>query len=286
MTSDSRFTASVGGRRTAYQEAGPKAGELILFVHGVGLNADVWAPQMAAFGTAQRAIAYDMWGHGGSDLPSESAGLADYVGQLHGLLEALEIEQISVVGHSMGALVAIGFALAHPERVRRLVALNAVYDRAPESRAAALARAEALEREGGAATTDQALARWFGVGSQSAEREQVRRWLESVDPKGYARAYRVFATSDDAFTGRLGDLAMPALFATGEYDPHSTPEMSRLMAMQAPRGAVQVLAGERHMAAFVSPAKVNAMVAEFLRDDHARPGEHAQAKVGNAGAGG
>jgi pimeloyl-ACP methyl ester carboxylesterase len=284
--SDARRIASVGGRRTAYREAGPDAGEPILFVHGVGLNADVWAPQMAAFGAVRRTIAYDMWGHGGSDLPPENAVLADYVGQLHGLLEALGIEQATVVGHSMGALVAIGFALAHPRRVCRMVALNAVYDRAPESRAAALSRADALEGEGGATTTDQALARWFGVESHSAEREQVRRWLESVDPKGYARAYRVFATSDDAFVGRLADLAVPALFATGEYDPHSTPEMSRRMAMQAPHGSVQVLAGERHMAAFASPAVVNDMLAEFLRDDHAGAGEPARAAVGNAGAGG
>jgi pimeloyl-ACP methyl ester carboxylesterase len=92
---------------------------------------------------------------------------------------------------------------------------------------------------------------------------QVEGWLQAVDPVGYARAYRVFATSD---VGRLDGLACPALFMTGELDPHSTPEMSRAMAAAAPLGRAVVVPGHRHMAAFVAPEICNPVILEFLRD--------------------
>jgi pimeloyl-ACP methyl ester carboxylesterase len=61
-------------------------------------------------------IVYDMLGHGDSALPAADVTLRDYADQLAGLLNHLGIAA-NVVGHSMGALVALEFALAHPERV-------------------------------------------------------------------------------------------------------------------------------------------------------------------------
>lgn len=251
--------------RTAYRAEGE--GEPIVFIHGVGMNKDVWAPQLDAFAATHRVVLYDMLGHGGSPLPPAEPTLADYAGQLHRLLDALGIDRANIVGHSMGSLVALAFALAHPERVLRLVALNAVYDRTPEQRAAVEARAALLAEEGMGATLDGTLARWFGKAEEPALAEkarQVRTWLEAVDPVGYARTYRLFATSDDAFVGRLDRLRMPALFLTGEHDRNSSPEMSLRMAALAPNGVAQVVAGERHMMSFTSPETINPILRDFL----------------------
>ena len=250
---------------TAYRGEGE--GEPIVFVHGVGMNKDVWAPQVEAFAGTHRVVVYDMLGHGGSPPPPAEPTLSDYAGQLRRLLDALGIDRANIVGHSMGSLVALAFATAHPRRVLRLVALNAVYDRTPEQRAAVEARAAMLAKEGMGATLDGTLARWFGKaedGALAAKARQVRAWLEAVDPVGYARTYRLFATSDDAFVGRIDRLAMPALFLTGEHDLNSSPEMSRRMAALAPNGVAQVVSGERHMMSFTSPETINPILRDFL----------------------
>ncbi len=250
---------------TAYRAEGE--GEPIVFVHGVGMNKDVWAPQLAAFAATHRVVAYDMLGHGGSALPPAEPRLSDYVDQLRRLLDALGIDRANIVGHSMGSLVALAFAMAYPDRVRRLVALNAVYDRTPEQRAAIEARAAMLAREGIGATLDGTLARWFGDAKEGAfaeKAQQVRAWLEAVDPIGYARTYGLFATSDNAFGSKLERLAMPALFLTGEHDLNSSPEMSRRMAAMAPGGVAQVVSGERHMMSFTSPETINPILRDFL----------------------
>lgn len=253
---------------------GTGEGPPVILIHGVGLNADVWASQIVALAPSHRVIAYDTLGHGRSALPPEIASLDDYVGQLFRLMDGLGLPGASLVGHSMGAMIAIAAALEDPARIDRLVALNAVHDRSPDQRAAARERADLLDRGGAAKTSEAALERWFGPsagGAFAAERAQVRDWLDAVDPAGYARAYRVFATADSAYASRLKELRCPALFITGELDPHSTPAMSLAMAAAAPQGHAVVLPGQRHMAAFAAPDVCNRIILDFLQTGSVPP---------------
>jgi len=89
-----------------------------VFIHGVGLNHQVWQPQVDYFtASGYQVLIYDMLGHGQSRQPDEGVTLDDYVAQLTRLLDHLQIERSDVIGHSMGALIAVAFALAHPDRV-------------------------------------------------------------------------------------------------------------------------------------------------------------------------
>ena len=250
---------------TSYLRAGH--GEPLVLIHGVGMNASIWTPQIEALRNDFDFVAYDMLGHGGSSRSSADVKLSDYAGQLRSVLDALQLETAHVVGHSMGALVALEFALAHSARVGSVAALNAVYCRTPEQRAAVEQRAAALNDGRGTVSPDGTIARWFGdplpAGVHHAA-ETVRNLLEAVDPVGYARTYRLFATSDDAHRGRLGSLNVPALFMTGELDPNSTPAMSHAMAAAAVKGRCEIISGERHMMPVTASCEVNQRLRAFL----------------------
>lgn len=256
------------GRRTAILSGGAEAGATpVLFIHGVGLDHTVWRPQMAAFAGQRPVHAYDMMGHGGSDRPRGRPDLADYAAQLVGVLDMLGIEQAHLVGHSMGAMVALEAALSHPERAASVTALNAVYRRTAEQRAAVLHRVEALEAGEARPGVEATLARWFDTPAPpdlADEAERMRRLLERADEQGYALAYRVFATADAVYAERLPRLSVPALFMTGQNDPNSTPEMTRAMAAAVPGSRGLVLSGERHMMPLVGAARVNAEIARFI----------------------
>jgi len=265
---------------TSYSVHAPQsadARETVVLIHGVGMNQSVWAPQIAALTSAYQVVVYDMLGHGDSALPTAMPTLDEYAAQLDALLDTLTIERAHVVGHSMGALVALEFALTHPERTLSVAALNAVYDRTPAQRAAVMTRAATLgdtsaEKPvdtGTEAGIDATLSRWFGDPipvhlTQAAQ--AVRGLLLSVDPVGYARTYRLFASSDDAHVGRLASLSVPALFLTGECDPNSSPAMSRAMAAVTPHGRAEIIANERHMMNVTDPARVNASLLAFLAE--------------------
>ncbi|SCW43258.1 alpha/beta fold hydrolase [Ancylobacter rudongensis] len=260
--------------QVAYRRAGVAGAPVVVLIHGVGMASEVWGPQIVALSVGHDVIALDMPGHGGSSLPPEDARLSDYADQVVALLDGLGLPSAALVGHSMGALVALETALSHPARVRAVAALNAVFCRTPEQRAIVTARAGSLEAEGRAASHAAAVARWFGAPvpvELEASAAQVAALLASGDPVGYARTYALFAASDDAHRDRLASLAVPALFMTADGDANSTPAMSQAMAALAPQGRAEVLQGARHMMTLTHPGEVNARLLAFLDARAAAP---------------
>lgn len=250
---------------TAYLEAG--SGEAVVLIHGVGLNADAWQPQIRELAKTHRVIAIDMLGHGESEAASGAVTLDSYVKQAADLMTVCGITAANIVGHSMGGLVAIGFALAHPARALRLAVLNSVYRRSPENRAAVEARAREISRSQAAGNIEEPLERWFGPRHQQpALARDVRAWLASANPQGYAAAYSIFAASDEAFVDKLQGLSMPALFATGSLDLNSSPAMAGAMAHEARRGRLLVVEGARHLMNLTHPDAVTAALRELLHE--------------------
>lgn len=240
-------------------EAG--TGAPLLLIHGVGMRAEAWAPQIAALSDDCRVIAADMPGHGGSaPLPGQPR-LPDYVAWAARVIEALGPGPVSVAGHSMGALIAGGLAVERPDLIRRVALLNGVHRRSPEARAAVLARAQAIAA--GRAGIEDPLSRWFGPGDE-AVRDRVAGWLREVSPAGYAAAYRAFAEGDGTYADRLGDIRCPLLALTGEGDVNSTPAMTAAMAAMAPLGRAVVVEGHRHMVNLTAPERVTAELRRWL----------------------
>ncbi len=247
-------------------EVGPPGhgGEPLLLIHGVGLNARAWAPQIAALAATTRVFAVDMPGHGRSAPLAPGALLPDYVAWAARVITALGVGAVNVAGHSMGALIATGLAADYPELIRRIAILNAVHRRTPDARAAVIARADAMARGEFDATAP--LRRWFtDTAWDAAPRAQVARWLAEVSRDGYAAAYRAFATGDDVYADRWGAITCPALVLTGDGDPNSTPDMTRMMAASAPRGRAIVIEGHRHMVNLTAPDRVTAALRDWLQ---------------------
>jgi flavin reductase (DIM6/NTAB) family NADH-FMN oxidoreductase RutF/pimeloyl-ACP methyl ester carboxylesterase len=256
---------------TTYLRRG--TGPTVVLVHGVGMRASIWEPQIAELAKTYDVIALNMLGHGGSSRPPANARLSDFSGQVLGLLDALGVQRAIVVGHSMGALVALELALSHPTRISGLVALNAVFCRSVDQRKAIERRLTALEGSEGRPSFDGTIERWFGDPVPlrwSGAAANVRAVLQDVDPVGYQRTYRVFATSDEAHRDRLADLAAPALFLTGGDDANSSPAMSTAMADLAPCGRADVIPGERHMMSLTAPEAINQRLLAFLASIESR----------------
>ncbi len=242
-------------------------GETVVLIHGVGMAASIWVPQFEALSKKYCVVAYDFLGHGKSSRPSETPELSEYVEQLVSLINAINCERIHVVGHSMGALIALEFALTHPERVLSVTALNAVYCRTLEQSQSVQQRVADLESGEAHRGLESTMSRWFDNRFTNDFPEivsQVRALLKSVDPVGYARSYKLFARLDRVHQGRLANLEMPCLFITGEYDPNSTPDMSRAMANEAGNGRLEIVEGARHMMCVTIPSEVNRRLIEFL----------------------
>jgi pimeloyl-ACP methyl ester carboxylesterase len=247
------------GAQIGYLAAGQ--GAPLVLLHGVGMCAEAWAPQIECFAKENWVIALDMPGHGQSDLLPGVPELPDYVAWVAQSLQHLGIGSANVAGHSMGALMAAGLAVKRPDLVQRLAVLNGVYCRTEAARTAVQARAAALAM--GANDIEVPLARWFGPEDQDL-RDQVGAWLRAVNLKGYAAAYRAFANGDATYAAGWPDIHCPTLVLTAAGDANSTPEMAQAMAQAAPLGRMIVIDGHRHMVNLTAPDQVNAAMAEWL----------------------
>ncbi len=235
-------------------------GPLVILLHGVGLRAEAWNPQIDAFVAAGfRVLCPDMSGHGRSAFRSPD-GLLSYVKPVGALLS----EPAVLVGHSMGALVALSLAASGHEQIRGVAALNAVYRRDPKARQAVMARATSLSADG-PNDPSGTLTRWFGD-HETKEREACAQWLTEVDPAAYKAAYKVFAESDGLSDQDLAKIACPALFMTGADEPNSTPAMSRKMAALAAQGRAEIVSGAAHMMPMTHPVEVNSILLGFVQE--------------------
>lgn len=253
--------------KVGYLRAG--TGPVVVLIHGVGMHAQIWAPQITALAAHYDVIALDMLGHGRSMLPPDPPALADYADAVIGVLDALDLPRAALIGHSMGALVALQAGLQHADRVERLVAMNGVFQRSPDLRRAVLARAEELEEKGFSASIAPTLARWFGdpvPEDLAAVCALASDALQSVRVDGYRSTYALFATSDETFAPTLHTLSMPALFLTGALDANSSPAMSHAMAALAPLGRADIVPDARHMMALTHPDAINARLVAFLAE--------------------
>ncbi|WP_087001263.1 alpha/beta fold hydrolase [Rhizobium sullae] len=255
------FARDATASGVAYHEAG--TGEPLVLIHGVGMRLEAWGPQIACLSASHRVIAVDMPGHGGSRKLPVGSPLEAFVAWFGRFLDEMGLDAVNVAGHSMGALVSGGAAATFGDRIKRVAYLNGVYRRDPEAKAAVLARAAAISQSG--VDKEGPLVRWFGDDPDSAiARELTRKWLNLVDPEGYAIAYSAFAGGDATFADRWKDVAGPALFLTGSDDPNSTPLMAVQMAALAPQGSVRIVEGHRHMVNLTAPDIVNSLLAEWL----------------------
>lgn len=252
---------------TAYIEAG--TGEPLVLIHGVGLNKQVWQPQLDEFSNAFRVIAYDTLGHGNSPVPADNIPLDDYFDQLIELLDALDLSRANLCGHSMGALITLGFSLKYPRRVKRIISMMAAYDRSPEHQQRSRRVADILAGPKAGVLLDATMERWFtgqdfADPARQARTSRVRNWLEQVDKAGYSRAYRTFAENGETYVGQLQKIAAPTFFVTAENDPNSTPAMSQRMADEVQRGQVFIMATERHMGQYLGAEEINPLIRKFL----------------------
>src|ERR1700756_2863061 len=114
---------TIHGYRRAYRIAG--SGRPILLIHGIGDTSTTWNAVQAKLAQRFTVIAPDLLGHGKSDKPRADYSVAAYANGMRDLLSVLDIERVTIVGHSLGGGVAMQFAYQFPQLVERLILVSA-----------------------------------------------------------------------------------------------------------------------------------------------------------------
>ena len=251
-----------GGERLYYEVCG--TGPDLVLCHGAGGNHAVWFQQVAWFAArGRRVTSWDQRGFGRSTDHAKEAGPAAAAADLLGLLDHLEIARADLVGQSMGGWAALGFALAEPERVRRLVLADTLGGAAPEGLAAQIRRIAT----GAAAAPAAQLGLHPALDASLAARDpalaHLYQMLGGFGEPDLARIAPQLWTTQHA-PAALRALALPVLFVVGSRDPLFPPPLVRQAAALLPDARVVEIEGSGHSPYFEDAAAWNAAVAEFL----------------------
>src|SRR5262245_9393909 len=97
------------------------AGEPLLLLHAFPLSGAMWQPQIDALASGNRLIVPDLPGFGATAIPDAPYTLDDLADSLAALLDGLGLEQVTLVGLSMGGYIALAMLRRHPQRIKALV---------------------------------------------------------------------------------------------------------------------------------------------------------------------
>ena len=106
----------------------PGRGPAIVAVHGLTSNHTVWHSIADALGGSHRILAHDLRGRGDSDKPASGYSLAHHAADLRALLDHFGLARAILMGHSLGAHIAVRFATLHPDRISKLVLFDGGLD--------------------------------------------------------------------------------------------------------------------------------------------------------------
>ncbi len=112
----------IGDNRVRYFEEGE--GETVLFIHGIGQAMYTFRKNVHALSQYCHVVTVDLLGHGLSDKPDIDYSIDDFSSMIYDFTQAMALENITLLGFSTGAVIALDVAQKHPELVKRLILLS------------------------------------------------------------------------------------------------------------------------------------------------------------------
>jgi pimeloyl-ACP methyl ester carboxylesterase len=261
-----------GGVRVRYVRRG--AGPPLVLVHGIASSVYSWAEVIPALAETHDVIAFDLPGFGGSDIPPPPFSADRYPNVLGSLLDALGLDRVRLVGHSLGGAVASAFAAAAPGRVERLVLIDSAgYNLAPADRPWLL-RVAGAPGVAGLLEKLPVRRRFLTLGLRQVFHDDARVTPERVEE--YAAP--LFRPGAAGFMGRLlrgasalglpeaiGRIRAPTLVVWGDQDTWAPLADADRFVAAIPGARKAVIAGCGHIPQEERPQELVGLLTEFLR---------------------
>jgi pimeloyl-ACP methyl ester carboxylesterase len=272
---------TANGLNFHYQQAG--SGADVVLIHGVTGDLSIWflCEAMAVLSRSFRVTAYDLRGHGYSDVPRSGYTSADQAGDALAIMDALNIERASLLGHSFGGVIAMHAAVLDPGRIDALVLSDPSFP--------ALRHLENLSRWGhwqnfreeaaqaGVTLSDE---HWYDLGRFFDQvlhlgGERLLKFRQAVGLPGFNRLLRLAETTcgDDAksVAGLTEELIQsvnqPVLAVFGEYSPFLA--TAQYLGQHLDQCLNRLVPGAKHRAPEENGPEFVRLVFEFLTSQYA-----------------
>jgi len=252
--------------RLHHEDLGDGDAPPLLLLHGWAMSLEVWERQVAELAPRRRVVCADLRGHGRSPKPLAGYGYDDHCADVLELLEALDLDDVTLVGWSMAGAVGARVARASP-RIARLALVGSPprLTRA-DGYAAGADPADCLAFRR-AIASDRPAALWqTAVDTLHRDAEPMRRWLHALTMR--APLWSLLGCYDGVMAADVREdlraLAMPVLVVHGVHDAYVSVDAARWIAGNVEDAQLELFEASGHAPFLNEPERIGEVLGEFL----------------------
>jgi pimeloyl-ACP methyl ester carboxylesterase len=232
--------------------------ESLVFIHGAGANWTAWYHQRGYFSRDFNVFIFELPGHGAAQ-SAELQDIGSCARWVKGALDELKVAKPFVIGHSMGAAVAMSLALQYPDLAKALVLVGASAKLRTPMLASAVEEMKKDFRRGMESFCDVVFAKAAPPGMKRLAVDEMMKSPPQVIVHDMAAVFR-FDISGEARTIRG-----PTLLVCGDEDAGSPVEHSRYLADQIAGSRLAIVSGAGHLPMVERADEFNKKVEDFVR---------------------
>ncbi len=255
----------VNGGVIHFADEGPPAAKTIVFSKSLGTEFRIWDEVAKPLAENARTIRYDKRGHGLSELRTGGAALADFASDLAALLDRLNVRKATIVGLSIGGMIAQELYRLRPDLARSLVLCDTAH------RIGTVefwtSRIDAIETGGLEAIADDVMQRWFTRDYRDNCADSVTGWramLTRTPRAGYLSACGAIRDAD--LTSGAKAIRAPTLCVVGDQDGSTPVALVRELSDLIPAAKFEIIAGAAHIPCIEKPAVLRGMIEAHLKE--------------------
>lgn len=240
-------------------------GPPLVLIHGLGWDHSLWGRELEAYADRYRVIAPDLRGHGRTDKPDAPYSIAQYAGDVAGLLDALGVARAAILGFSLGGTILMRLAADRPDLVGVAVFACCGAASTPEGEAGTEAMLDRAAGLGARAFAEEQAAAVWSPGWARANPDRVAAfidWRASMDQAALARAFRSGYGTDH--WGHLPGIAVPSLVLAADQDSFCDVSTLQRIAATLPDAVFALITGSGHQISVEQPEQFDRALLPFL----------------------
>ena len=240
-------------------------GRDLVLLHSLLADRHAFDPVLPTLAAKHRVTLFNLPGFHGSQ-PAMLALMDAYLAVIEDGFDEFGITKDSVlIGNGFGGTVALAFALAHPERISKLVVSDAAAGFPPEGREAFAVMAQKVADGGLGSIAEIAAKRVFSPAYLSAHPEKMeerKKVLMGIDPKAFQAACRILQETD--LVPSLHHMKVPTIVVCGEFDQATPPALNKQIVEKVPGAKYVELPGCGHCPPLEQAEQFLAAIKDFV----------------------
>lgn len=246
-----------------YADEGPRSGRPIVFINSLGTDFRIWDDVVAPLVRDRRVIRFDKRGHGLSSHDAQAGSIADFSSDLAALLDHLRSGPATIVGLSIGGLIAQELYRLRPDLIVSLVLNDTGHKIGTDE--FWNGRISTIESGGIEAIADGVMQRWFTEDYRTKHPDMIGGWkamLARTPKQGYLAACRAISKAD--LTEGARKISVQTTVIVGDQDLSTPPDLARELAGLVPGAKLEIVQGAGHLPCIERPAVMRSLIEAHL----------------------